>query len=162
MTGPADPAGAASGGDGGSDRYLVTREPLDIGVLVAAAGDDACGALASFVGTVRSPNRGRRVETIDYQGYEAMLAPQMREIGARLRQRWDVRRLVLAHRLGVLGPGEASIAIVVATPHRDDAFAACRAALELCKERLPIWKYETDEAGADWVEGRRDAAPTLD
>lgn len=161
----ADPGagnGAKRGDDPGAhDVYRVTHDPLDIGELVAAATTEPCGAVASFVGTVRSPNRGRAVVAIDYQGYDAMLLPLMREIAASLRERYDLHRLVLVHRLGVLRPGEASIAIVAATPHRDDAFAACRDALELCKERLPVWKLERHEEGDEWVAGVSRAAPTL-
>ncbi len=148
--------------NGPRDRLFVTREALDIGELIAWATVPACGAVASFLGTVRSPNHGVEVQSIDYQGYEAMLGPELRRIADDLHEAYDLRRLVLVHRLGVLGPGEASIAIVAATPHRDDAFAACRRGLELCKERLPIWKYETGEAGSDWVEGTSRAGPTLD
>lgn len=143
------------------DSLFVAHAPLDLAHLAALAEDPACGAVALFVGTVRSPNRGLRVLHIDYQGYEAMIAPQMAVVAVELRRRFDLRRLVIAHRLGRLEPGEASIVIAASSPHRGDALQAVAAAIDLCKERLPVWKYEVTEAGGDWVPGSSEAAPPL-
>lgn len=143
------------------DVALVTREPLDLGALVDRASDPRWGALASFVGTVRSPNRGRVVDHIDYEGYEAMMRVQMLEVAAALRAERPLGRVVIAHRLGRLGPGEASIAVVVAAEHRREALAACREGIDLLKERLPVWKYEVDDRGEGWVEGSSTAAEPL-
>lgn len=139
----------------------VGHEPIDLGNLTGLAIDPACGAVASFLGTVRSPNRGERVEYIDYEGYEAMIVRQMERVAADLRERYALGNLVIAHRLGRLHPGEISLAVIATGRHRQEALAACRDGVDLCKERLPVWKFEVTESGGDWVEGRADAGPTL-
>ncbi len=136
------------------ERLGVTHEPLDLGALISEVADARSGAVASFLGTVRSPNHGRTVHAIDYQGYEAMAESELARIAAELRDAFSLLGLAMVHRLGRCAPGEASIAIVACSPHRDAAFDACREALERCKARLPIWKHEEDERGAHWVEGR--------
>lgn len=143
------------------DRFVVTREPLDLGGLIAQLADPAFGALATFVGTVRSPNRGKRVRFIDYEGYEAMMTTQMARVAAELRERHAVGAVAIAHRLGRLEPGAASIAVVVASPHRAAALAACREGIDRCKELLPVWKYEVDDDGGGWVVGSTGAAEPL-
>lgn len=135
-------------------RLLLTRDPLDVRALSAEVGDARSGAIASFVGTVRSPNRGREVFWIDYEGYDAMIDAELGRVANELREAFPLLGLALAHRLGRCLPGEASIAIVACSPHREAAFDACREALERCKARLPIWKHESDETGAHWVDGR--------
>ena len=131
----------------------LTREPLDLAPLIDDVADARSGAVASFLGTVRSPNRGRAVHRIDYQGYDAMVEAELERIAAELREAHRLLGLAIVHRLGVCLPGEASIAIVASSPHREAAFDACRDALERCKARLPIWKHEADEDGDHWVAG---------
>lgn len=142
---------------GGStaDHFVVTEGELDIGGLMNAVRAPEYGALASFVGSVRSPNAGATVEHIDYEGYEAMMLREMQEVAGELRSQFDLGRLAVAHRLGRLSPGEASIAIVVSSRHRREALAACQACIDRLKERLPVWKYESGEAGSKWVAGKR-------
>lgn len=132
----------------------VSHAPLDLDALIRAVADARSGAVASFLGAVRSPNRGRTVHAIDYQGYEAMAEAELGRIAAELREAFPLLGLAMVHRLGRCAPGEASIAIVACSPHRDAAFDACREALERCKARLPIWKHEEDDRGAHWVDGR--------
>ncbi len=131
----------------------VTHAPLELNPLIAEIADATSGAIASFLGTVRSPNHGRTVHAITYEGYEAMIQAELRRIADELRQRHGLHGLAMVHRLGRCLPGEASIAIVACTPHRDAAFDACREALNACKARLPIWKHEEDEDGSHWVDG---------
>ena len=145
---------ATSAGESFRQRLLLTRDPLDVAALSAEVADARSGAIASFVGTVRSPNRGREVFWIDYEGYDAMIEAELGRIANELRDAFPLLGLTLAHRLGRCLPGEASIAIVACSPHREAAFDACREALERCKARLPIWKHEADESGAHWVDGR--------
>lgn len=131
-----------------------SREPLDPAALARAIADDRAGAVATFVGTVRSPNRGRRVLWIDYHGYEAMIDRELERIAVEVITTHRLLGLALAHRLGRLRPGEASIVLVAGSEHRDAAFEACRDALERCKARLPIWKQEAAEEGTHWIAGR--------
>lgn len=144
------------------DHLIVTRDALEVARYLELVQDPACGATACFLGTVRSPNRGERVRHIDYEGYEAMLETQLAQLAGELRAAFDLGSLVLAHRLGRLVPGEASIAIVAASAHRKDALAACQRGIDRAKELLPVWKYEVGEAAARWVEGSSTAGQPLD
>ena len=149
-----------SGGEEVREHLFVTEAALELPHYFALARDPRFGALASFVGTVRSPNDGAVVHAIDYQGYEAMILAQMRVIAREARER-GAGRVVLAHRLGKLEPGEASIVIVVAAVHRAEALAACSHAIERSKVLLPIWKLEVSERGERWVAGARPDVKTL-
>lgn len=143
------------------DHFFVTEAGLEPSHYQSLVSAPAYGAVTSFVGTVRSPNRGQTVRYIDYQGYDAMMYTQMRVLAGELRARFDLGGLVIAHRLGRLGPGEASIAIVVASPHRRDSLEACHAAIDRAKALLPVWKYEVTEQGEGWVAGSSQAAEPL-
>lgn len=145
----------------GADHLVVSREPLELAALFALVAAPACGASASFVGTVRSPNGGAVVRHIDYEGYEPMIVRQMRSIAAELRGRYELGGVAMAHRLGRLAPGEASIAVVISAPHRREALAACQEAIERAKVLLPVWKREASEAGERWVAGSSAAAEPL-
>ncbi|MEE2637759.1 MAG: molybdenum cofactor biosynthesis protein MoaE [Acidobacteriota bacterium] len=138
--------------------YAVTTVPLDIGALVdivTAPRADAPigpGAIATFVGVVRNHNAGRRVERLEYEGYEPLAIRSFERMGKEACAQWDVR-VALHHRLGTLQIGEASVVIAVASPHRADAFAACRYVIERVKQIAPIWKHEFFEGGDVWIEG---------
>lgn len=153
------PVAGGSGTD--EDHFLVTEATLDLTRYVALASDPRFGALASFVGTVRSPNHGQEVCYIDYQGYETMIVGQMKRAAGELRGRFDLGRVVFAHRLGRLESGEASIIIVVSSAHRKDALLATHAAIDRLKEVLPVWKLEATPEGRNWVAGSSAAAETL-
>ena len=143
------------------DVFVVTEKGLVLEHYHKLATANAWGAQASFVGTVRSPNAGHLIKHIDYQGYDAMIVTQMQGIAHELRSQFALGKIVIVHRLGRLFPGDASIVIVIASPHRREALAACSACIDLCKVRLPVWKYEVTADGAHWVTGNSDAAPTL-
>jgi molybdopterin synthase catalytic subunit len=129
----------------------LTREPIDLVALQAAS--DADGAVCLFVGVVRRDNGGRRVRHLEYEAYEEMALPLLEEIAAEARRRWGVTDVAIVHRLGRLEIGEASVAIAVASPHRAQAFDACRYAIETLKATVPIWKKEFYADGAVWLEG---------
>src|SRR5262245_64973096 len=82
-----------------------------------------------------------------------MAIPLMRQIAADVRRQWPVSEVRIVHRLGRLEIGEASVAVAVASPHRDEAFAACRYAIDTLKATVPIWKKEFYADGAVWIEG---------
>jgi MoaE-MoaD fusion protein len=137
-------------------RLALTSSPLDVGRLtraVMAAADSPSGAVNSFVGLVRAENLGRRVRFLEYEAYEPLALRAFARIDAEVRDRWPDTTLGLHHRLGRLDIGEASIAIVVASPHRGAAFAACRYAIERVKQIVPIWKHEHFDGGESWIEG---------
>lgn len=142
-------------------RFEVVRDAIDVAELLREASAPAWGAVASFLGSVRSPNRGAQVEHIDYEGYEAMMRAEMARLADEVGSGRDLGRCLIVHRLGRLRPGEISLAVVVASPHRADALQACQELVEGLKARLPVWKFEVGEAGGAYVAGRSDAGPTL-
>jgi molybdopterin synthase catalytic subunit len=119
---------------------FIGREPLElerIAAAVAPAGDPgADGAVVTFLGLVRNHNLGRSVRYL-----------------AEIAARWPSARLALHHRIGRLAVGDASVAIAARSPHRGDAYAACRYAIERIKQIAPIWKHEFFDGGEVWIEG---------
>jgi molybdopterin synthase catalytic subunit len=138
---------------GGQDSFGLTHEPLDLKALVDWATAPEYGAVVSFLGTTRSPNRGEEVAYLEYEAYPEMAERVMAEIIGEMRARWPLGRVALWHRLGRVDPGEASIAIVVSARHRKEAFAACQYAIDRVKQVLPVWKKEHRQDGSFWVEG---------
>lgn len=130
----------------------LVPEAIDTAALIARAGDPGAGAVLSFVGTVRDSKSGRRVLRIEYEAYEPMAYKVLQRIGAEIGGRWPVLAVALVHRTGRVEVGEASIAIVVATPHRAAGFEALRYGIEAVKRDLPVWKHEFFEDGAVWVQ----------
>ena len=130
----------------------LVQSSIDVPGLLARAGDPAAGAVLSFVGTVRGSKQGRRVLRIEYEAYEPMARKVLERIGAEIGERWPAVSVALVHRIGRVEVGEASIAIVVAMPHRADGFAALRHGIEAVKRDLPVWKHEFFEDGAVWVQ----------
>ena len=143
------------------DRFEVCRETLEPWTIAEGVRSDAHGAVAIFVGTTRSPNRGHAVEHLEYEAYEAMVPQEMERIAADLRGAFGELSVALVHRLGRVGVGEASIVVAIAAPHRRAALDACARGIDLCKDRLPIWKREVTADGASWVEGSARAARVL-
>jgi molybdopterin synthase catalytic subunit len=134
--------------------------PLSLEPLVAAVADvdeagGRHGAVATFLGLVRSHNAGRAVRHLEYEAYEPLARATFERITSEIGTRWPGVRLALHHRLGRLEIGEASVAIAAASAHRADAFAACRYAIERVKQIAPIWKREFFEGGDVWIEGAR-------
>jgi molybdopterin synthase catalytic subunit len=137
----------------------IGHEPLELERLAAclesAAGSTAGadGAVVSFLGLVRNHNAGRSVRYLEYEAYEPLALKAFERIAAEIHDRWPGAALALHHRVGRLDVGEASIAIVTRSPHRADAYAACRYAIERVKQIAPIWKREFFEGGDVWIEG---------
>jgi molybdopterin synthase catalytic subunit len=129
----------------------LTRAPIDLAALLTASPAD--GAVCLFVGVVRHENAGRPVSHLEYEAYEDMALPLMEQIAAEAARRWPVSEVRMVHRLGRLEIGEPSVAVAVVSPHRAEAFAACRFAIDSLKASVPIWKKEFYEDGAIWLEG---------
>jgi molybdopterin synthase catalytic subunit len=134
-------------------RFRVTLEPLDAAAVASAVSRADCGAVATFVGLVRDHNGGRDVSYLEYECYEPLAVRAFEQIAGEARDTWADARLAIAHRVGTLQVGEASVVIAAASPHRADAFAACRYAIERIKQIAPIWKREHFEGGDVWIEG---------
>ncbi len=126
---------------------------LDLAGLVRVVEGAGSGAVASFLGLVRDHNQGRRVTHLIYEAYEPLAVRALDRIVGESRERWPDVSLAIHHRIGRLDIGEASVAIAAASPHRADAFAACRYAIERIKQIVPIWKHEYFDGGDVWIEG---------
>jgi len=121
--------------------------------LVRVVETTGSGAVATFVGLVRDHNQGRRVLHLVYEAYAPLAERSLARIVDEARQHWPSAVVAVHHRTGRLEIGEASVAIAAASPHRADAFAACRYAIERVKQIVPIWKHEYFEGGDVWIEG---------
>jgi molybdopterin synthase catalytic subunit len=132
---------------------LITTDRLDVMALVRVVGADKTGAITTFLGLVRDHNQGRRVSHLVYEAYAPLADRALTRIVDEARDQWPSATLALHHRIGRLEIGEASIAIAVAAPHRADAFAVCRYAIERVKQIVPIWKHEYFDGGDVWIEG---------
>lgn len=141
-----------SGGSGPSDPlFVVTDAPLSADAVAARVINPYTGAAVTFVGTVREFTHGRRTVHLEYEAYPEMAAGQMAQIAREIEEHWPGARTAISHRIGKLEIGEASVVIAVATPHRADAFEACRYAIERLKKIVPIWKKEVWADGEEWV-----------
>src|SRR5215211_7815342 len=138
----------------------LTAEPIDYGALTEAVRRPGSGAVVTFLGTVRDLTGEERTVALEYEAYPPMAERKMAEIEAEVRARWPVGDVALVHRRGRLGVGEVSVAVAVSAPHRAEAFAACRHAIDRLKEVVPIWKKDVAGDGrAEWVHPDRSPAP---
>ena len=120
-------------------------------MLLDARSSD--GALCLFVGVVRDENDGRTTTAIQYEAYGPMAESEMARIAEGLGREFPAVKIGMKHRVGLLSVGDASVAIAAVSPHRGDAFAACRAAIDRLKTTVPIWKKEFHPDGSsDWVD----------
>jgi molybdopterin synthase catalytic subunit len=133
--------------------FALTSGALDVTALMSAVSHRGCGAVVTFIGTVRDHNAGRRVLYLDYEAYEPLVLKAFRRIDEESRERWPGVALAIHHRLGRLEAGDTSVVIAVASAHRADAFAAARYTIERIKQIAPIWKRESFEGGEEWIEG---------
>jgi molybdopterin synthase catalytic subunit len=131
----------------------VTASPLALEAVTGAVDGPGAGAVVTFLGLVRDHNLGRKVLFLEYEAYTPLADKALALIVEEAQARWTGARMAIHHRTGRLEIGEASVIIAVATPHRADAFAACRYAIERIKQIVPIWKHEHFEGGEVWIEG---------
>jgi molybdopterin synthase catalytic subunit len=130
----------------------LTDNPIDTAALLARARHLNAGAVVLFLGTTRELTAGRQTVALDYEAYREMAEQKLAELEAEARRRWPVIECILVHRLGRVPPAEASVAIVVSTPHRRDAFAAGEWLIDTLKRDVPIWKREQWADGTtEWV-----------
>jgi MoaE-MoaD fusion protein len=131
--------------------FRLSAEPLSLDDVVDEVRSDQAGAIATFVGTTRVHSRERTVRHLDYEAYEEMAEQVMTQIAAELIGRYELCAIAIHHRTGRVEIGEASVMIAVSAPHRQDALAACRDAIDTLKERVPLWKKEVYEGGEEWI-----------
>jgi molybdopterin synthase catalytic subunit len=138
-----------AGGAGGS--WLSDR-PLDAGEVMARVAGPGTGGIVVFVGAVRDEARGRSIRHLEYEAYPGMAEREMERIAGEAGERWPGVRVAIAHRTGRLEVGEVAVVVAAGAPHRAEAFAACRFAIDSLKERVPIWKKEFTSDGEYWVD----------
>jgi molybdopterin synthase catalytic subunit/molybdopterin converting factor small subunit len=131
--------------------FLLSDKPLSLDRVVDEVRDERAGAIATFTGTTRIQSRDRTVKHLDYEAYEGMAERVMAEIAEGLQSRYELSAVAIHHRVGRVGIGETSVVIAVSAPHRQDALAACKDAIDELKERVPLWKKEVYEGGEEWV-----------
>ena len=130
----------------------LTRDPIDYHALTEQVRRRDCGAVVTFLGTVRDLTGDKVTVALDYEAYPGMAEKKMAEIERDTRTRWPVGDIALVHRLGHLDVGEVSVAVAVSCPHRAQAFEACRHAIDRLKELVPIWKKEHwTDGDTEWV-----------
>jgi molybdopterin synthase catalytic subunit len=135
------------------EQFRVTFAPLSVAEVYGLADEPANGAVVLMSGTVRAQTNGRDVLYLEYQAYEPMALKVFAQISTEIQHQWPtVNRTVIHHRTGKLDIGEVSVLVAVGCPHRAEAFAACRFAIDTLKHNAPIWKKEHWQDGSSsWV-----------
>jgi molybdopterin synthase catalytic subunit len=135
-------------------RSALRSEALEVGEMIAAAGSPQAGAIVVFLGTARDHSQGKEgITHLEYEAYPEHVVPKLDEILEEAAGKWDLVAALVEHRVGEVKVGEASVAVVVSSSHREEAFAAGRYIIEELKKRAPLWKKEHWPGGGEWVEG---------
>jgi len=134
-----------------SSDVFLSSDPLSIDYAYQSVLDDSCGGNCLFVGTVRNHNKGKSVTHLDFDAYGPMALKEMKKIGERALDQFDIEKISIHHRTGHVAIKDIAVIIAVASHHRDAAFSACRFAIDQLKESVPIWKKEHLEDGSYWV-----------
>lgn len=130
----------------------LTTDKIDYGPMVEAARSPAAGAVVLFLGTVRDFSEGRTVGSLDYDAYPSMAEKKLVELVESAKERWPLCHAAVTHRHGHLELGDIAVAVVTASPHRAEAFAAGQWIMDTIKQVVPIWKRENWADGkAEWV-----------
>ena len=137
----------------------IVRETIDTAALEQSAGAAENGAICTFIGQTRNNARGRAVTHLFYEAYEPLARKELQRIADEAETRWPCRVLI-QHRMGKVEIGETSVAVVVGSPHRAEAFEACRWCIDTLKATVPIWKKEVCPDGSFWIEGETSIAQT--
>lgn len=135
-----------------SELVELTTEPIDYTAWVEKVRNRASGAVVLFLGTVREMSEGRSVGSLDYEAYPPMAEKELAAIVAQSKQTWPLERAGVIHRYGHLELGDIAVAVVTASAHRAEAFAAAQWIMDTIKQSVPIWKRENwSDGSADWV-----------
>ena len=137
-------------------RTELTNEPLDTAAAAAEVTSDDCGAVATFIGTVRDsasvPDRATdRVLRLEYEAHPTLAAERLEAIAREAAERWGLAAVVAIHRTGVCELGEPTVVVACSAPHRREALEACHWTIDELKRSVPIWKREVYADGTSWV-----------
>jgi molybdopterin synthase catalytic subunit len=145
-------AGGVDEAKPGSERHVqLLATPLSLDRCIAAVGGAGMGGIATFTGMVRRHSRGTLVDHLEYEAYGPMAVREMTRLCEEIEAETPEVRLAVEHRVGRLEIGDVAVVIAAAAPHRAEAFAACRQMIDRLKQRVPIWKKEVGDDGAEWV-----------
>jgi molybdopterin synthase catalytic subunit len=139
--------------------FAIVRHTIDIQSIINKVTHPNSGAICTFVGTVREMTRGKRTLFLEYQAYEKMAEKKLRQIGDEIVSKFPEAKVQIVHRVGRLEISDIAVVIAVSTPHRAEAFEACRYAIERIKEIVPIWKKENWEDGQSWIGDQKERFP---
>ena len=129
----------------------IVEGPIDSDEALAAVRGPGNGGLATFYGSTRDNSDGKAVQRLFYDAYEPMAVAKMEAIAEEIAKKWGVTDIAMVHRIGEVPIGEVSVFIAAGSAHRDEAFSACRFAVDTLKETVPIWKKEFFDDGEVWV-----------
>jgi molybdopterin synthase catalytic subunit len=133
---------------------LLTRAPLDPAAVLAAVADPSAGGNVLFVGTIRDLTDDVATVSLEYEAHEPLARAVLERLAAAAADRFGLVAVALAHRLGMVEPGEASVAVAASAAHRRAAFAAAEWIMDEIKRAVPIWKCEHQPDGSHaWVHG---------
>lgn len=132
----------------------LTEKAIDVQKVIDSASSLSAGAVNVFIGTVRNNANGKNVVWLEYEAYETMAIAEIKKIIDEASHRWPLLGWAVSHRIGTLKPGEVSVVVAVASPHRKESFEACQYIIDTLKEKAPIWKKELFEDGEEWISAR--------
>jgi molybdopterin synthase catalytic subunit len=136
---------------GGARHVALRDDALSLDRCVAAVSGPGKGGIVTFTGAVRRDSRGTTIDHLEYEAYAPMAVRVMTALCDEIEREIAGVELAVEHRVGRLAIGDVAVVIAAAAPHRAEAFAACRAMIDRLKDRVPIWKKEIGENGAEWV-----------
>lgn len=131
---------------------LIADTPIDIQACINAVQSERAGAVDVFIGTVRNHNKAKAVVRLEFETYDVMAVKKMTELANEASTRWDIEKIAMVHRKGILDIGDVAVVIAVSTPHRAASFEACQWLIDTLKQVVPIWKKEIYEDGQEWLE----------
>jgi len=132
-------------------KVIITKEPIHIKDCIQYVVRPEAGAINTFLGIAREFTNGKRTLFLQYEAYQSMAEKQLLKICDEITTKWPDAKVAIAHRIGRLHISDVAVAIAVSTPHRDEAYAASRHAIERIKQIVPIWKKEHWEDGSQWI-----------
>lgn len=134
-----------------STDIILSHETLSLDKCRSFVSAGNCGGIAIFDGVVRNATSGKHVMRLEFEAYDAMAVSEMRKIADQALEKFEINKVVIHHRTGILGIGESAVIIAVSAAHRKAAFEACMYCIDTLKETVPIWKKEVFSDGEVWV-----------